>query len=105
AFPEYAGTPKEALRELRELVREFPFATELDESAALSAILTAVARPMLSTAPAYLIAAHDLGTGKSFLAGLVAFFAGEDETMRRWAQRAEEQDKSLLAALMEAKPS
>lgn len=105
AFPEYAGTPEEALRELRGLVREFPFANELDESAALSAILTAVARPMLPTAPAYLVAAHDLGTGKSCLAGLIALFAGEDETMRRWAQRGEEQDKSLLAALMEAKPS
>lgn len=105
AFPEYAGTAAEALAELRGLIREFPFTSALDESAALSAILTAVARPMLSTAPAYLIAAHDLGTGKSFLAGLIALFAGEDETMRRWAQRGEEQDKSLLAALMEAKPS
>lgn len=105
AFPEYAGTAAEALAELRGLIREFPFASALDESAALSAILTAAARPMLSTAPAYLIAAHDLGTGKSFLAGLVALFAGEDETMRRWAQRAEEQDKTLLAALIEAKPS
>jgi hypothetical protein len=105
AFPAYAGTAEEALKELRGLIREFPFASALDESAALSAILTAVARPMLSTAPAFLVAAHDLGTGKSCLAELIGLFAGEDVTMRRWAQRAEEQDKSLLASLMEAKPS
>lgn len=105
AFPEYSGTAAEALQELRGLIREFPFASALDESAALAAILTAVVRPMLSTAPAFLVAAHDLGTGKSYLAELIALFAGGDVVMRRWAQRGEEQDKTLLAALIEAKPS
>lgn len=104
-FVEYGGSGADALQELRALIREFPFASELDESAALAAILTAVARPMLRTAPAFLIAAHDLGSGKSYLAELIALFAGGEVTMRRWAQRGEEQDKSLLAALIEGRPS
>lgn len=105
AWTAYEGEGVEALGELRALLRDFPFASELDESAALAAILTAVARPMLPTAPAFLIRAHDLGTGKSYLAELIASFADADVMMRRWAQRGEEQDKTLLAALIEGRPS
>lgn len=103
-FSAYEGSGADALAALRGLLREFPFASALDESAALAAILTAVARPMLPTAPAFLVAAHDLGSGKSYLAELIALFAGEDVPMHRWANRAEEVDKSLLSILLEARP-
>lgn len=104
-FPPYAGSGAEALADLRTLVGEFPFATAIDEASALAAILTAVARPTLRTAPAFLIAAHDYGSGKSYLAELVALFANPEVEMVRWAQRTEEQDKMLLSLLREARPA
>lgn len=103
-FPEFDGSPAEALAELRGLLSEFPFASSRDEAAAVAAILTAAARPMLRTAPAFLINGHDLGTGKSFLAELVGLFAAPAVEMLRWAQRAEEQDKLLLSLLLQGRP-
>lgn len=103
-FPEFEGAPAEALAELRGLMREFPFATARDEAAAVAAILTAAARPMLRTAPGFLINGHDLGTGKTYLAELLALFASPTVEMLRWAQRAEEQDKLLLSLLMQGRP-
>lgn len=103
-FPPYQGSGADALAELRGLLAEFPFASEADEAAALAAILTAVARPALRTAPGFLVTAHDLGSGKSFLAELTGLFATPDVQMMRWAQRSEEQDKLLLSLLMEGRP-
>lgn len=102
-FPAYAGGA-DALAELRGLLAEFPFATRADEAAALAAILTAVARSTLRTAPGFMVTAHDLGSGKSFLAELIALFAAPEVQMLRWAQRNEEQDKLLLSLLMEGRP-
>ena len=103
-FPAYAGSGAQALKELRVLLHEFPFADAASESAALAAILTAVSRPTLRTAPAFIVTAHDLGSGKSTLAELIALFAAPDVEMGRWAQRAEEQDKTLLSLLRESRP-
>lgn len=103
-FPPYVGSGADALDELRGLLREFPFGSAADEAAAVAAILTAVARPALRTAPGFLVTAHDLGSGKTFLAELVALFAAPDVQMQRWAQRSEEQDKLLLSLMMEGRP-
>lgn len=94
----------EAMTQLRGLLNEYPFATPLDEAAAMAAMLTAVCRPMLETAPGFMVAAHDLGTGKSHLAKLVSLFASGDVQMSRWPTRGEEQDKSLLSVLMQGRP-
>lgn len=90
-----------ALSRLRSLLSEFPFLTPNDEAAALSAMLTAVIRPSLPTAPGFLITAHSSGSGKSYLADMIcaladegapasATFTGNDEEMR----------KELIAKLM-----
>lgn len=105
AFPMYSGSATDALIELRGLLAEFAFASVLDESATLAAILTAAARPMLRLAPAFLVTAHDYGSGKSFLAELITLFASDCTTMSRWAQRSEEQDKALTALLLEGRPA
>lgn len=104
AFEPYTGSGSEAFAELRGLLAEFPFESRRDEAAAVGAILTAAARPALRTAPAFLITAHDLGSGKSFLAELIALFASPGVEMLRWAQRSEEQDKLLLSLLREGRP-
>lgn len=103
-FPQYAGTGREALEELNGLLDEFPFASELDRACAIAAILTAVARPALRTAPAFLVAAYEKGSGKTFLAELIGLFASADVPMRRWGRGSEEQSKFLLALLMEGLP-
>lgn len=99
-FPCYEGDGAAALQELRDLLTGFPFAGQADESAALSAILTAACRPLLPTAPAFLVAGHDLGSGKSFLSNLIASFATDELDLKRWPNRTEEQDKVLTSALL-----
>lgn len=103
-FPRYAGSGVEALAKLRGLLSEFAFAGAGDEAAAVAAILTAVARPMLPTAPAFLVTAHDYGSGKTYLASLIAAFAAPDVDLKRWPQRCEEQDKGLFSILLEGRP-
>lgn len=99
------GEPRTvALGNLRGLLSGFPFKTPVDESAALAAILTAVVRPTLRTAPAFLIVAHEIGTGKTFLADLISMFATPDALSRTWPARDEEQKKDLLSALVSGSP-
>ncbi|NMG43982.1 hypothetical protein GPA22_09605 [Aromatoleum toluvorans] len=100
SFPPFEGSGADALQALRGLLAGFPFASPVDESAALSAILTAACRPSLPTAPAFLVAGHDLGSGKSFLARVIAAFAADEADMKRWPGRGEEQDKVLTSALL-----
>lgn len=57
-FPPFSGTGAEAVGELRRLLSDFPFESAEDEAGALAAILTAVLRPTLSTAPGFLFRAH-----------------------------------------------
>lgn len=71
----FAGA-KEALGKLLELLSEFRFASEGDLSAAVAAIITAVIRPSLPLAPAFNITASRPGSGKSYLASMIAKFAG-----------------------------
>ncbi|HEY6527397.1 MAG TPA: hypothetical protein VIZ65_01795 [Cellvibrionaceae bacterium] len=92
-----------ALGELNDLLSEFAFASEVDKSAAVAALLTAAVRPSLSTAPMFHVRAHTMGTGKSYLCALITAFA----TPRRGAPIAfpsldEECSKLLLAELLGA---
>ena len=83
-----------ALSRLRGLLSEFPFLTPHDESAALVAMITAVLRPSLQTAPGFLVTPHSSGSGKSYLIDIIraladegepasATFTGNDEEMRK----------------------
>ena len=64
-----------ALMMLKAELAEFEFEKPEDLSAALCAILTAAIRPGLPLAPAFNINAASSGSGKSYLASLVALFA------------------------------
>ena len=83
-----------ALHRLKELLVEFPFQTPHDQAAALAAMITAVVRPSLETAPGFLVTAHSSGSGKSYLIDIIcaladegqpaaATFTGNDEEMRK----------------------
>lgn len=92
-----------ALVKLKGLLSEFNFSTPHDEASALAAILTAVTRASLPTAPMFHIKAPQIGSGKSYLSSIIAKFAspsvnspvafpGDDEECR----------KLLLATLLES---
>lgn len=101
-FSPYAGN--DALDQLRALLTGFPFATARDEAAALAAVLTAAIRPILPTAPAFMVTASDYGSGKTYLSRIIAAFSGVTG-VQRWPGRQEEASKALLSLLLEGRPA
>lgn len=98
-------TREDAERELdylKWLLREFHFATNADQAAALAAILTAPVRASLPLAPAININAPRSGGGKSFLAALIALAASASEPYNAsYPTTQDEATKMLLAMLLE----
>lgn len=93
---------QQALGVVESLISEFPFATEADRSAALSAFLTAVVRPCLEQAPAYNITASVFGSGKSLLASLTSTFASpQDPYVATYPSKSEEAAKLVVALCLE----
>jgi putative DNA primase/helicase len=71
-FPLVADNPSRAdaeasLAKLRHLFSGFPFVDAVDESVAISGLLTSVTRKSYDVAPAFGITAPEFGSGKSFL--------------------------------------
>lgn len=64
-----------ALALLEGLLDEVAFDTDTDKAAAVAAMLTAACRPSLPTAPGFHVAAHTIGSGKSFLSRLISSLA------------------------------
>ena len=88
---------------LRHLLSEFEFADSADESAAISAMLTASIRQSLPTAPAFHMQAHQLASGKSFLTSLICCFASPTTPSAvGFPTNDEECQKLLLANLLES---
>lgn len=74
----YRPTREEALAALallEGLLEEVAFDTDADKAAAVAAMLTAACRPSLPTAPGFHVAAHTIGSGKSFLSRLISSLA------------------------------
>lgn len=90
-----------ALAFLSELLEEFPFADEPSRSAALSAILTVVARGAMAVAPMHATTAPTAGSGKSFIVDIVSSIGTGDRAPVLAAGRNEEEtEKRLVAALL-----
>ena len=86
---------------LAEVLDGFSFSTPHDQSAALSAILTAMVRPSLRTAPMHIFSAPLKGSGKSLLADCVALIAtGRAATVMSFTSDPDEQRKRVLTILM-----
>jgi hypothetical protein len=108
--PDIPGVPtrpqaEAALEYLIEPFRGFSFANELDWSVFLSALLTAVVRRTLPTAPGFVVSATTAGTGKTKLGQCVDILAGGTGETRALPGDSEEMRKALTAALMEGRPS
>ena len=57
---------------LIDLIREFPFVDDVDKAVALSAIISSAVRGAFRQAPLHAFTAPDIGTGKSYIADVVA---------------------------------
>jgi hypothetical protein len=94
---------EKALTSLSGLLTEFHFGCDADRAAALSAILTAVVRPCLPHAPMFHARAHMVGSGKSYLCGLITAFATPQRgTPTTFPADDEECRKLLLAEFLRA---
>ena len=97
-------TPDElraALKQLWSPFQKFPFCGPVDRAVLLCALMTAVQRPILPTAPAFAFDAPRQGTGKSLVAECVGIVA-TGELPQAWPhieKNEEEIRKRLLTAL------
>lgn len=92
-----------ALETLWKPFSEFPFAGPLDKGGALAAILTAVLRPVLPTAPMFVFDAPTQGSGKTLMSLAVGALAGGAQLMAPLPSKDEaEVRKILLSVLLEA---
>ena len=96
---------EEALRKLKEVVKDFPFVAEVDVSVWISALLTTFARLALRSAPLFGITATVMATGKSLLADLISIIAtGRRASVMSHVRDHNEEKKRLLSILMEGDP-
>jgi hypothetical protein len=105
-FPPVPGAPgkseaRASLDILAELIASFPFVGGADRSVALSAILTALVRPSLPTAPMHAFDAPGAGAGKSLLVDIASMIAtGRRAAVISQGRNEEEFEKRLGAALL-----
>jgi putative DNA primase/helicase len=94
-----------ALGLLEDLLVEFPFNFTFSESVALSALVTPIVRGAFSVAPMHALSATAAGSGKSYLADIVASIAiGQPMPVMAAGRTEEETEKRLGAALMAGQP-
>lgn len=92
-----------ALKELNALLTEFGFAQPHDRAATLGMMLTAAIRSALPVAPMAHIKAPQIASGKSYLCGLIAAFAGPTRPAAyAFPGNEEECAKLLLSTLLES---
>lgn len=91
----------DALQRLEHLVHTFDFSTPDDLAAAVSAMLTAVSRPVLPTAPMIYVSAPFIASGKSLLCRLFALFLQPAEPPpKQLLDDGDELRKEILASLL-----
>ena len=109
-FPPIPSAPTKAdaaaaLNMLLGLIAEFPFVDLPSRSVALSAFMTAVARPGLPTAPLHAFTAPAPGTGKSLLVDLVSIVkTGHPAPVIAQGRTEDETEKRLGATLIAGDP-
>ena len=90
---------KAALAHLWKPFEAFPFVSPVDRGGFLALLLTALVRPLLPTAPGFLISAPVAGSGKTLLALCVAALAGVTAGVSSAGRDEEELEKRLLTEL------
>ena len=96
---------EKALNVLLEVISEFPFVGDESKSVSLSAILTALIRKAIRTAPLHGFTAPKMASGKSLLADVVGLVAtGKVNCAIPQADSETEEKKRVLAVLAEGDP-
>ena len=91
----------EALAQLKDLIRTFPFIAPADRSVTLAAILTVLDRRSMDTAPMFAFTSPTAGTGKSLLVDFTSMLAtGRLMPVLSQGRSEEEFEKRLGAALL-----
>lgn len=94
-----------ALKRLRTPFQDFPFIGKEDESVALAAVLTALIRQSIGTAPLFGFTAPVAGSGKTLLANIVSIIAtGKQAVVAPQGSDKEEDRKHLFAKLLQGNP-
>lgn len=92
-----------AIDQVLDVLAEFPFASDVDRSVAIAAILTSLNRQSLTAAPLFGFSATVMGSGKTYLAHVMSLIAtGRLAAVIAPPKDAKEEDKTLFAALLEA---
>ena len=93
---------RKAGRKLYRIICKYPFETRADRSVAFSAMLTAVARPILPTAPMHAFSSPVAGSGKSKLSDICSIIGtGKVSSPLQWPPQMDEAEKRLGAALID----
>jgi hypothetical protein len=104
SIPQFPGKNDalETLKVIDRLITTFPFVTETDRSVMLGAMLTALDRRSMSTAPLHAFSAPVQGSGKSLLVDIAAALAtGQPAPVISQGRSEEELEKRLGAALIQ----
>lgn len=117
SFPPVPESPRReeglvALEKLKDIIKDFPFVPDeggdgasAARSVALSAMLTAVCRKSLRTAPAHAIDATSMATGKTLLCDVISMLAtGRSAAAISMGQTREEFNKRLFSILLQGDP-
>ena len=95
-----------ALKTLENLLFEFCFKTDIDKSAAIALILTAVSRRLYMLAPMFCVNAHQPGTGKGTLVTLANILAtgNRDAGVTTYTDDDAEMKKKVVSTLLTGTP-
>jgi len=95
----------DALHELHQLLRNFPFATDVDRAVAIALELTALERQALAAAPGVVVRSPEPGTGKSILVACASIIAtGAPAAVMDWGEDATESAKRIDGAMLAGDP-
>jgi hypothetical protein len=90
---------------LLNLIKDFPFEDEVSKSVSITAILTALIRKSIPTAPLFGFTAPKMASGKSLLADVAALITtGKPNSVIAQADSEAEEKKRIMAILMEGDP-
>ena len=90
----------DALATLKDLFSEFPFKTALDCSVAVAALLSALLRGSMPTAPIVLVTANESSTGKSFLVNTIAAVVTGRRCPASLPGRTREETEKVIGAIV-----
>lgn len=83
----------------------FPYSSPADRGSALAMLLTAVVRPTMETAPAFLVTSTTFSSGKTKLSEVAALLAGGNPSGAGFTPDDDEMEKRLAGLLMQGSPS